>query len=231
MSQSDSHQNRLPPVLAALLLLPCAPKFNWRDVAGDHLRGPAQDRAQQHSVYSTSAKGWPPSPAWAPHIEISTRPTATGTYPVPPGTRRREGTGGGSQQEPTADPTGPPRQRGTGPGRTPRSPSWCEIRPSRQVLGLEGVGRQPPKPVLEQERLLHCLCHVCPNDHRSPALPNTLPGSYKTTVLPTRWPDSHKNRLQLTDKQLERLPRPESRSTRNISAVDTHKHRVFALAK
>lgn len=72
-------------------------------------------------------------------------------------------------------------------------------------------------------------CYMCLNSHRSPALPNMLPGSYMTTGLPTTWPDSHKNRLQLPDKQLERLLHPERRFTQNISARDTRRYTVFAL--
>lgn len=41
--------------------------------------------------------------------------------------------------------------------------------------------------------------------------------------------DSHKNRLQLPDKQLERLPLPNNRTEQNVTSVDTHKYKVFTL--
>lgn len=50
---------------------------------------------------------------------------------------------------------------------------------------------------------------------------------YVHTVLPTSWPSSQKNRLQVPGKHLERVPRPESRSTQNVNAMDTHKYKVF----
>lgn len=137
-------------------------------------------------------------------------------------------TSSGSQQEPIADPTGPPWQRETGTGCILHSPSWCGICTNQRARGLEEAGQQLTQPVSEQETLLHCLHATCVSTATDHQL--SLTCSHHT------WPQgfllpglTHKNRLQLPDKQLERLPHPERRSTQNISTTDTHRCKVFAL--
>lgn len=172
--------------------------------------------------------GHPASLTCEPHTAISTHLAATETQPLPPQSRCCEGTSSASQQELMADPTCVLWHWEPRPGCILHSPSGYDIHPSQQVLGLERSSQQPIKPILKQNfKILHWLHTTCYNDHRPPALPNMHQGSMCPPVLPTSWPDSQKNRLQVPDKHLERAPCPGSRSTQNVSNMDTHK--VFAL--